>query len=182
MDHTNALNALTAKLEAIGYTDADYRVVIDDGYRVELLKVPNSDTKIEIHVTDFWAHEGESCYFVNFSNRANGNFSCCEGTNSLDRAIFDLGQCVWFANTSDYTAPTRKIELPEGVSNIFVETGRENMLGDVLVVQTMKGAEIRLNALNLGDHEVSVVVSYDCNSSGSYINADPMKPNAVGHF
>lgn len=183
MDHTAAVTALIAKLRAIGYADDEFKCEYSkDEIKVTILRVPNSYTKLEILITDMWAYPNESCYFVNFSNSANGNFSAGAGTPSIDTAIFDLGQAVWFAQSSDYKKPRRVLELPEGVTNIFVETGRENMIGDILVVQTAKGAEIRLNAVELGEHEVGVMVSYDGHESGSFINADPKKPNQVGHF
>jgi hypothetical protein len=112
MDHTAAVTALIAKLRAIGYADDEFKCEYSkDEIKVTILRVPNSYTKLEILITDMWAYPNESCYFVNFSNSANGNFSAASGTPSIDTAIFDLGQAVWFAQSS----PAKDRKRPYGV-------------------------------------------------------------------
>lgn len=183
MDHTKAVTALIAKLYEIGYANTDFKCEYSkEEVKVSILNVPNSYTTVEILVGELYAYPDKSCYFVNFSNSANGNFSAGAGTPSVDRAIFDLGQAVWFANSSSHKREQRSIPLPSGIRTIYVEEAHENMIGDVLVIQTRSDIEIRVAALRLTDHEVSIsaVCQYEEPVKGATINIDRKLPTEVG--
>ena len=74
-------------------------------------------------------------------------------------------------------------KLPEGIKR--VERYVEQMLGDMLEVETNDEITIRIDCLRLGAHEGAVVVyrnGDEINDGGAYINFDKQLPFTSGCF
>lgn len=109
----NSANALLKLFEAIGQLGFDPELVTVEVDEREGDLYTSSDLvavfhnfkehpeiSIKVRITDtYWRYPTVPCYFVNYSHKE-GDFSACQGTPHLSRALFDLGNVFEAANNT----------------------------------------------------------------------------------